>query len=182
MHSASLDPLNYFESMSRVHRGTRICISNPSEKCNPDFSWLHIQLPIWIQEHPLENPQESYFSCLSSRPRLYGHISERYMYIRCFTSYSHAFHADLLPMEILDIPKHLSQFAWDWGGFWDKITFKTKQTRAPGVFSGWASAFRSGHDPGVLGSSPTSGSPWGTFSLCLCLCLSLSLMNRWIKS
>ena len=32
----------------------------------------------------------------------------------------------------------------------------------------------SGLDPGVLGSSPTSGSPQGAcFSLCLCLCLSL---------
>ena len=38
------------------------------------------------------------------------------------------------------------------------------------------SAFGSGHDPRVLESSPTSGSPQGTcFSLCLCLCLCLSL-------
>ena len=34
----------------------------------------------------------------------------------------------------------------------------------------------SGHDPRVLGSSPTSGSPEGTcFSLSLCVCLSLCL-------
>ena len=37
-------------------------------------------------------------------------------------------------------------------------------------------AFGPGRDPGVLGSSPTSGSLHGVcFSLCLCLCLSLSL-------
>ena len=29
---------------------------------------------------------------------------------------------------------------------------------APGWHSGWASAFGSGRDPGVMGSSPTSGS------------------------
>ena len=50
---------------------------------------------------------------------------------------------------------------------------------APGWLSGWASAFGSGPDPRVLGSSPTSGSPEGTcFSLCLCLCLSVYLMNK----
>ena len=46
----------------------------------------------------------------------------------------------------------------------------------PGWLSGCASAFGSGRDPGVLGSSPTLGSLHGAcFSLCLCLCLSLSL-------
>ena len=41
---------------------------------------------------------------------------------------------------------------------------------------GWASAFSSGHYPGVLGSSPTSGSSQGAcFSFCLYLCLSLYL-------
>ena len=45
---------------------------------------------------------------------------------------------------------------------------------APGWLNGWVSAFGSGHDPWVLGSSPASGSPQGAcFSLCLCLCLSL---------
>ena len=38
----------------------------------------------------------------------------------------------------------------------------------------------SGYDPGVLGSSPTLGSPQGAcFSLCLGLCLSLCL--SWIN-
>ena len=46
----------------------------------------------------------------------------------------------------------------------------------PEWLSGGASAFDSGHDPGVLGSSPASGSPQrACFSLCLCVCLSLSL-------
>ena len=45
----------------------------------------------------------------------------------------------------------------------------------PGWLSGWVSDFGSGYDPGVLGSSPTSGSRHGAcFSLFLCLCLSLS--------
>ena len=47
--------------------------------------------------------------------------------------------------------------------------------------SSLVSAFGSGCDPGVLGSSPTSGFLYGAcFSLCLCLCLSLSvsLMNK----
>ena len=50
----------------------------------------------------------------------------------------------------------------------------------PEWLSVWLSAFGSGHDPRVLGSSPTSGSPWGVyFSLCLCLCLSvLSWINK----
>ena len=54
---------------------------------------------------------------------------------------------------------------------------------ATGWLSGWASAFGSGHDPGVLGSSPASGSLQGTrFSLSLCLCLSLCVSHEWIKS
>ena len=53
-----------------------------------------------------------------------------------------------------------------------------------GHLGGWASAFSSGHDPGVLESSPTSGSPreaW--FSLCLCLCRSVcvSWINKILK-
>ena len=40
------------------------------------------------------------------------------------------------------------------------------------------SAFGSGHDPGLLGSSPTSGSPQGIcLSLCLCLCLSICISH-----
>uniref|UniRef100_A0A8I3PVD7 Leucine, glutamate and lysine rich 1 n=2 Tax=Canis lupus familiaris TaxID=9615 RepID=A0A8I3PVD7_CANLF len=44
----------------------------------------------------------------------------------------------------------------------------------PGWLSGRASAFRPGHGPGVLGSSPALGSLHGAcFSFCLCLCFSL---------
>ena len=44
----------------------------------------------------------------------------------------------------------------------------------PGWLRRLSSAFGSGHDPGVLGLSPTPGSLHGAcFSLCLCLCLSL---------
>ena len=47
----------------------------------------------------------------------------------------------------------------------------------PGWLSGWASIFSSGHDPGVLESSPASGSLWSLLlpppiSLPLSLCLS----------
>ena len=53
---------------------------------------------------------------------------------------------------------------------------------APGWLNGWASAFDSNRDPGVLGSSPALYSPWGAcFSLWLCLCLSLSLYLSWIN-
>ena len=56
--------------------------------------------------------------------------------------------------------------------------FKSLCTGAPGWLSGWASTFGSGHDPGVLGSSPTSGSMQGAcFYLSLCLYLCVSLMN-----
>ena len=49
----------------------------------------------------------------------------------------------------------------------------------PGWLSGWVSAFSSGRDPGVLGSSPTSGSLQGTcFSLCLCLCFFLCVSHE----
>ena len=51
-----------------------------------------------------------------------------------------------------------------------------RQWWEPGWLSGWASAFGSGRDPTVLGSSPTLGSLGGScFSLRLCLCLPLSL-------
>ena len=49
----------------------------------------------------------------------------------------------------------------------------------PGWLSGLVPAFGPGHDPGVLGSSPASGSLHGAcFSVCLCLCLSLSLIYK----
>ena len=45
--------------------------------------------------------------------------------------------------------------------------------RIPGWLGGLALAFGSGHDPGVLRSSPISGSLHGAcFSLCLCVCVS----------
>ena len=49
----------------------------------------------------------------------------------------------------------------------------------PGWLSNRMSAFGSGHDPAVQGSSPASGSPQGAcFSLCLCLCLSLCVSHE----
>ena len=49
---------------------------------------------------------------------------------------------------------------------------------APRWLSGGASVFGSGRDPGVLGSSPTSGFLQGAcFSLCLCLCLSVCVSS-----
>ena len=49
-----------------------------------------------------------------------------------------------------------------------------------GGSSGWVSAFDSGCDPGVLGSSPLLGSVQKScFFLCLCLCLSLCF--SWIS-
>ena len=48
---------------------------------------------------------------------------------------------------------------------------------SPGWFNGWASFFSSGHDPGVLGSSPASApcrkpaSPSACVSPSLCVCL-----------
>ena len=46
----------------------------------------------------------------------------------------------------------------------------------PWVAQRFSATFSPGHDPGGLGSSPTSGSLHGAcFSLCLCLCFSLSL-------
>ena len=47
--------------------------------------------------------------------------------------------------------------------FW----FKMLHCGAPGWLSGWASAFRSGREPRVLGLSPALGSPQGSDSLCL---------------
>ena len=48
--------------------------------------------------------------------------------------------------------------------------------QGPRGSDGEVSAFGSGCDPGVLGSSPASGSLEGAcFSLCLFLCLSLCL-------
>ena len=54
--------------------------------------------------------------------------------------------------------------------------------RMPWGLSGRVSAFSSECDPGVLGSSPTLGSPHGAcFFLCLCLCLSVLLCLSWIN-
>ena len=51
--------------------------------------------------------------------------------------------------------------------------------KGPGGLSQSSICLQSGHDPGVLGSSPASGSLHGAcFSLSLGLCLSLSLMNK----
>ena len=57
----------------------------------------------------------------------------------------------------------------------------------PKWLRGLAPPLAPGRDPGVLGSSPASGSlPGACFSLCLCLCLPLSLslclMNKFKKS
>ena len=52
---------------------------------------------------------------------------------------------------------------------------KKQPTGQPGWLSGLVPPFRPGHDPGVPGLSPTSGSLHGAcFSLCLCLCFSSS--------
>ena len=49
----------------------------------------------------------------------------------------------------------------------------------PGWLSGWESAFCSGRDPGVLGSSSALGSLEGAcFSLYVSACLSGSLMDK----
>ena len=51
----------------------------------------------------------------------------------------------------------------------------------PGWLSGWASAFGSGRDPGVLGSSPTSGLPLDTLFLPLPMSLPLCVSHEWIN-
>ena len=50
----------------------------------------------------------------------------------------------------------------------------------PGWLGSWASAFGSGHDPGVPGSSPTLGSPQGVASpsAYVSVSLSVSVMNK----
>ena len=53
---------------------------------------------------------------------------------------------------------------------------------APGWLSGWALAFGSGRDPGVLGSSPTSRLPTGSLFLLLPVSLSLSMCLSRIKN
>ena len=62
-----------------------------------------------------------------------------------------------------------------------KFFLKGARVRTSGRLSGWASAFGSGHDPRVPGSSPTSGSLHGAcFSLGLYL-LPPSLCLSWIN-
>ena len=61
------------------------------------------------------------------------------------------------------------------------VHFRNKLLGMPGLLSGWASAFGSGHDTRVPGSSPASGFQHrACFSLCLCLCFSVcvSPMNK----
>ena len=62
------------------------------------------------------------------------------------------------------------------------LALKILRSGTPGWLSGWASAFGSGRDPGVLGSSATSGfSPGASFSFCLCICLSLCVSHESIN-
>ena len=63
------------------------------------------------------------------------------------------------------------------------FVLKNLKLGIPGWLSGLAPAFGPGRDPGVPGSSPTSGSWHGAcFSLCLCLCPPpLSLCLSWIN-
>ena len=58
--------------------------------------------------------------------------------------------------------------------------FRDAEPEAPGWLSGWMSAFSPGHDPGVRGSSPTSGSLWegASPSACVSASLSVSLTNK----
>ena len=51
-----------------------------------------------------------------------------------------------------------------------------------GWLSDWVSAFSSRRDPGVLGSSPSSGSPTGCLLLLLPMCLPLSLCFSWVDN
>ena len=54
-----------------------------------------------------------------------------------------------------------------------------KKSGEPGLLSGWASAFGTGHDSSVLGSSPALGALQGAcFSLCLCLRLPLCVSRK----
>ena len=70
---------------------------------------------------------------------------------------------------------------------WDEflclgILSKVSVFWTPGWLSCWASAFGSGHDPGISGSSPTLVSSRGAcFSLCLCLCLYLCVSHELIN-
>ena len=59
-------------------------------------------------------------------------------------------------------------------GIWIKGDLCSNTTER-GELSGWASAFGSGHDPGVVGLNPASGFPQG---VCFSLYVSASLMNK----
>lgn len=58
------------------------------------------------------------------------------------------------------------------------LHFKIQPRGTPGWPSGWASSFGSESDPGVLGSSPVSGSLQVDIGLSLPLSLPLSWMNK----
>ena len=81
--------------------------------------------------------------------------------------------------------RHCSKLGGGVGGQWNvrlcPLPLKGLKLHqgTPGWLSGWVSAFGSSHNPRVLGSSPTSGSPWeACFSLCLCLYLSLHISHE----
>ena len=98
---------------------------------------------------------------------------------------------ELLCMAVLcSLEIMMRDFAIDWGvlismrimtaqGGRDPVVKLSYQRQGdPGWLSGLVPAFGSGHDPGVPGSSPTSGSLHGAcFSLCLCLCLFLCVSH-----
>ena len=64
----------------------------------------------------------------------------------------------------------------------DANNYPLKYLKEGCVSGPWLSVcLSSGHDPGVPGLSPVSGSPHGacfSLCLCLCLCLSVSVMNK----
>ena len=82
-----------------------------------------------------------------------------------YINFSH--HNDFYPFLFL----YVFCFIYPDSGLLYYVFYKNKIIRTPGWLSGWVSAFYSGRDPRVLGSSPASGSLHGAS-------LSVFLINK----
>ena len=124
---------------------------------------LQIKIDYFI--HDLET-LDSFFLCDTHISLFQGHWAE--------ARSSTVKHIRLLAQNTEEINSHI---CCPGTTFLSRFTpHQNSKTGTPVWLSGLAPAFGPRHDPGVPGSSPTSGSLHGAcFSLCLCLCLSLSL-------
>ena len=142
--------------------------------------WLSIGASVWVKTYFLGRTQLSFQFGAAGSENVGMQLETDYLccrlaavpYLWC-SEYDLSINLSvteslLFPLKLVAI----SQLSKPWG------------LGTPGWLSGWASAFGSGHDPRVLGSSPTLGSCMEPACPSACVSASLSVsrwMNQWMN-